>query len=130
MRALRPGDSGAAARHARHRRRTRRCEDTTVSDAAQHPVPPVDDGHVTESPIQQDREPHHDGQAGPGAAAVHVDEQACRVEAGDGATAAVEAQAWPTRRPRFRDRPRHWWLLASIGWYGPALAAPPRLVTR
>jgi DNA-binding beta-propeller fold protein YncE len=36
-----------------------------------------------------------------------------------------------TRRARFRDRPRHWWLLAAAGQYEPARAAtPPRPVTR
>src|SRR5436190_2096955 len=45
-------------------------ESSRVSDDEQHPMPSGEGGHVTEAPVQQDREPHLGGQAGLGAAAL------------------------------------------------------------
>jgi hypothetical protein len=91
-------------------------ESSRVSDKTQHPIPAGEGGHVAETPVPQDREPHRGGQAGPGTDVISGEEQPYPGEAGD--WARVEAP--PTRRPRFRDRPRHWWLLAAVGRYEPA----------
>src|ERR671932_2433379 len=102
-------------------------ESSRVNDKEQHPTPTGEGGHATEAPVQQDCDSPRSGQAGPDVDVTCGGSQPCRGEAGDGAT--VEAP--PTRRPRFRDRPGHWWLLAAVGRYEPAqVAAPPRLVTR
>jgi DNA-binding beta-propeller fold protein YncE len=104
-----------------------RLESSRVSDKEQHPIPAGEGGHVTAAPVQQDREPGRGGQTGPDVDVASGGDQPCRGEAGDGAT--VEAP--PTRRPRFRDRPGHWWLLAAVGRYEPAqVTAPPLLATR
>jgi DNA-binding beta-propeller fold protein YncE len=101
-------------------------ESRRVSDKEQHPIPASEGGHVIEAPVQQDRDSHRAGQAGPDVDVACGGDQPCRGEAGDGAT--VEAP--PPRRPRFRDRPGHWWLLAAAGRYEPAqVAAPPRQLT-
>ena len=113
-----------ARKHVDRNKGEYRLESSIVSDKEQPPIPAGERGHVTEAPVQLDREPHRGGQAGPRADVTRGEEQPRR---GDGAT--VEAP--PTRRPRFRDRPRHWWLLAAVGRYEPArVAAAPRLVIR
>jgi hypothetical protein len=102
-------------------------ESRRVSDKEQHPIPAGEGGRMAEVPVQQDRTSHRSGQAGPDVDVACGGDQPCRGEVGDGATAEVP----PTRRPRFRDRPGHWWLLAAVGRYEPArVGAPPLLATR
>src|SRR5919204_2546320 len=98
-------------------------ESSRVSDKEQHPIPAGEGGRVTEAPVHQDRDSHRSEQAGPDVDVACGGDQLCR---GDGVT--IEAP--PTRRPRFRDRPGHWWLLAAVGRYEPAqVGAPPLLAT-
>ncbi|HKO23739.1 MAG TPA: hypothetical protein VJY65_03255, partial [Chloroflexota bacterium] len=85
-----------------------RLESSRVNDKQSHPMSTGESDQATEAPVQQDRDSRHGGQASPDVDVAGGGDQPRR---GDGTTVTAP----PTRRPRFRDRPGHWWLLAAVG---------------